>query len=458
MLAAFVIVIAGMRTAEPILNPLLLSIFLSVVSAPAYFGLLKRGFSQWMSLLIVIACLSALFFGMLYFVVGSITSFTARQDHYRGMIAERKQEIQRRVDQWLPDWAKPAATEESIDGDKPTAPDEPAGNDSTDADSPDADLADTTPNATDSDAPESPDADAAQTTTEDQSTDQDSELLVSASPDESDSGESATTLDDEATDQSDQDDQQPRDGPDHKADSSDHLQTGGEGEKKSWSKLIYSQFDPGTVISLSASLVTSLGNLLSNAFLILLTVVFILLEVSTFRAKLNQAFERNAETTHRAREIIQSIQKYIAIKTVLSLLTGVLITVWLVIFKVPYAGLWGLLAFLLNYIPNVGSIIAAIPAVLIAWLELSTFPAIGAAIGFVVINMVVGNFLEPRLMGRGLGLSALVVFCSMVFWGWVLGPIGMLLSVPLTMTVRIALEGFDDTKWIAILMSNIERD
>ena len=129
-----------------------------------------------------------------------------------------------------------------------------------------------------------------------------------------------------------------------------------------------------------------------------------------------------------------------------------------------------LLAFMLNFIPNVGSIAAAVPAVLIVWLDTNVspgsgdsanmivvkelLPAAGVAAGYVIVNVVIGNFLEPRWMGRTLGLSPLVIFCSMIFWGWVLGSTGMLLSVPLTMTVHLVLSGFDDTRWIATLMGS----
>ncbi len=140
------------------------------------------------------------------------------------------------------------------------------------------------------------------------------------------------------------------------------------------------------------------------------------------------------------------------IKTLVSLATGIAIAIWLGVLGVDYAMLWGLLAFLLNYVPNIGSIIAAIPAVLLALVQLGVGSALLAALGFLVVNAAIGNVIEPRFMGRGLGLSTLVVFLSLVFWGWVLGPVGMLLSVPLTMTVKIALESNEDTRWIAILL------
>jgi predicted PurR-regulated permease PerM len=136
----------------------------------------------------------------------------------------------------------------------------------------------------------------------------------------------------------------------------------------------------------------------------------------------------------------------------MSLATGIAVFILLVVVGVNYAVLWGLLAFFLNYVPNIGSIIAAIPAVLLALIQLGFVESVIVAAGFVIINLLVGNVIEPRFMGRGLGLSTLVVFLSLIFWGWVLGPVGMLLSVPLTMTAKIALDSREETRWIATLL------
>jgi predicted PurR-regulated permease PerM len=141
-----------------------------------------------------------------------------------------------------------------------------------------------------------------------------------------------------------------------------------------------------------------------------------------------------------------------AIKTLVSLATGILVAIWLTVIGVDYALLWGLLTFALNYVPNIGSIIAAVPAVLLAIIQLGFMRAGAAAAGYVVINLLMGSVIEPRFMGRGLGLSTLVVFLSLIFWGWVLGPVGMLLSVPLTITAKIALDSRDETRWIAVLL------
>jgi len=157
----------------------------------------------------------------------------------------------------------------------------------------------------------------------------------------------------------------------------------------------------------------------------------------------------SAEGIHR---FIASVNQYLFIKTIVSLGTGIAVTLLLWVIGVDYPILWGLVAFLFNFVPNIGSIIAAIPPLLLALVQLGGESAIYVAIGYIAINMVVGNVIEPRFMGRGVGLSTLIVFLSLVFWGWVLGPVGMLLSVPLTMIVKIALETREDTRWIAVLL------
>ncbi|UCE63456.1 MAG: AI-2E family transporter, partial [Nitrospirota bacterium] len=132
----------------------------------------------------------------------------------------------------------------------------------------------------------------------------------------------------------------------------------------------------------------------------------------------------------------------------------IIVTLWVWLLGIDFPLIWGLLAFLLNYIPNLGSIIAAIPAVLLGYIQFDPGRALLVALGYVIINIVFGNFVEPRLMGRKLGLSTLVVFLSLVFWGWLWGPVGMLLSVPMTMIVKISLESNPSTQWVGILMDS----
>jgi predicted PurR-regulated permease PerM len=146
------------------------------------------------------------------------------------------------------------------------------------------------------------------------------------------------------------------------------------------------------------------------------------------------------------------MKRYVVIQTGVSLVTGILIGSWLAILGVDFPVLWGLMAFLLNFIPNLGSIIAAIPAILLTLVQLGMGHAALAAAGYVVISFMIGNVVQPRLMGRGLGLSTLVVFLSLLFWGSLLGLVGMVLSVPITMAFKIAFESNESTRWIAVLL------
>ena len=210
--------------------------------------------------------------------------------------------------------------------------------------------------------------------------------------------------------------------------------------------------NPGTAMQVFAGTLDNFRKLLTNGFMIILTVIFMLLEVSGFPDKMHAALGDRGSPSEGLDKIALSIKRYIAIKTVTSLATGILVAISLVILGVDYPALWGLVAFLLNYVPNIGSIIAAVPAVMLSFIQFGmgrTLFVIGA---YLLVNITIGSIIEPRVMGRRVGLSTLVVFLSLVFWGWVLGPIGMLLSVPLTMIVKISLEQSEDTRWIAVLL------
>jgi predicted PurR-regulated permease PerM len=211
-------------------------------------------------------------------------------------------------------------------------------------------------------------------------------------------------------------------------------------------------FDPKAALGLVGNLASNLGSLLNNAFLLFLTVCFILLEASSFPHKVREAFGDSPEIEDRMAEIGESIRRYLAIKTLTSLLTGLLAYAALMLLGVNFAPLWGLIAFLLNFVPAVGSVIAAIPAVALAFIDNGGETAALVTLCYVGINIAIGNFLEPRVMGEGMGLSPLIVVTSLVFWGWVLGPVGMVLAVPLTVILRITLGSQPSTRWVAVLL------
>lgn len=215
--------------------------------------------------------------------------------------------------------------------------------------------------------------------------------------------------------------------------------------------------DPGWAMGLVAAILNSLKDVLTNMFLIIFMMIFMLLEASSFGTKVEAAFGRSANSLERPRVFLQNLGRYLGIKTVVSAATGLCVGILTWSLGLDFPLLWAMLAFLLNYIPTIGSIIAAVPAILLALVQLGPGAAGAIAMGFAAINVVFGNVIEPRMMGYGVGISPLVVFVGLVFWGWVFGPVGMLLSVPLTMALKLALESDERTRWIAIFIGS-ERD
>ncbi len=198
--------------------------------------------------------------------------------------------------------------------------------------------------------------------------------------------------------------------------------------------------------------VRTVGAFLSNTFLVLLTVIFILFEAAGFSRKIAAAFGAPRESFSQLTRMARQVQTYLVVKTAVSAATGLTVGIWVALMGLDFPLLWGVLAFLFNFIPTLGSIVAAVPAVLLAVVQFGPGRAAVVAAGYLAINVIFGNGIEPTLMGRRLGLSTLVVFGSLVFWGWVWGPIGMLFSVPLTMAVKIVLENSREFRWVAILL------
>ena len=212
-------------------------------------------------------------------------------------------------------------------------------------------------------------------------------------------------------------------------------------------------FDVQLLFGYFAKFLSGITGVFGNLFLVLLTLMFMLLEASSFPRKLLALSGGRPLLFEQANRIRDSINHYMTLKTIISLFTGMLVALLTKVLGIDYPVLWGLLAFFFNFVPSIGSIIAAVPAVLLALIQTDLQTTLLTIAGYAAINVTIGNLIEPRVMGKGLGLSTLVVFISLVFWGWVLGPIGMLLSVPLTMIVKVTLENFEQTHWIAILLS-----
>jgi len=214
------------------------------------------------------------------------------------------------------------------------------------------------------------------------------------------------------------------------------------------------QLTPESGVRVFTVIVAGFGTVITNAFIVLVIVFFILLEAAALPGKLRAAAAGDAKWMDRTEQVVRAVRRYMVLKTVVSVATGLLVTAALMIIGVDYPWMWGTVAFLFNFVPNVGSILAAIPAVLLAVLQLGFLPGLYTAAAYLGINILIGNFLEPRFMGHRFGLSPLVVLLSLVFWAWVLGPIGMLLSVPITIALSIGFSANPNTRALAILLAD----
>ncbi|HIP39489.1 MAG TPA: AI-2E family transporter [Desulfocapsa sulfexigens] len=324
-MAAFVIVVAGMKAAAPLVVPFLLAVFLAIICAPPVFWLQKRGLPEFVGMLLMISVILGVWLSLVTLIGSSMTDFSSNVPKYQQNLLEQTAGWW----QWL--------------------------------------------------------------------------------------DKQGITLD---------------------------------------RSILTDTFNPGKLLKMAANTLNGLGGMLTNTFVIFLTFFFILSEAAGFPCKLRAIQGEQSLALVKYSEIAQGVNRYLGIKTLTSLVTGVTVALGLSLQGLDYAIMWGVVAFFFNFIPNIGSIIAAIPAVLLSLVQLGWGAAILTGGIYFVVNIVIGSIIEPRVMGKGVGLSVLVVFLSLAFWGWVLGPVGMLLSVPLTMAVRIALEGTENTRWLAILLAS----
>jgi predicted PurR-regulated permease PerM len=217
-------------------------------------------------------------------------------------------------------------------------------------------------------------------------------------------------------------------------------------------------FNPSGLLNFAGGFLKSFTAVLSKSFLIFLTVTFMLFETSSLRTKIYLLARKEDSTQNPFEQFSQKLNSYLAIKTVISLITGALVSIGLMVIGVDFALLLGVIAFLLNYIPSIGSVIAAAPAVLVALVGLELNSILWVISLYLSVNIIMGNIIEPKYMGKGLGLSVLVIFLSLIFWGFVLGSVGMFLAVPLSMTIKIALDSHPSTSQIGMLLSSVDKN
>lgn len=212
--------------------------------------------------------------------------------------------------------------------------------------------------------------------------------------------------------------------------------------------------EPTAFVDVLGRLAAATADMSRYTFTVILLVIFIWLEAPRLPKRLEPHLR--PETTDRLRRNLHDLRHYMALKAVMSLLTGIGVSAWCFLMDIPFAFVMGVAAFVLNFVPVIGSIIAAVPALAISFIDHGSGHMLVVMIGYVVINIGISNGLEPRVLGRGLGLSPLAIVLSLLIWGWILGPVGMLLSVPLTMTIRAMLKDVDGCEAFVAMLSNDE--
>ncbi|MSP57082.1 MAG: AI-2E family transporter [Myxococcales bacterium] len=214
-------------------------------------------------------------------------------------------------------------------------------------------------------------------------------------------------------------------------------------------------FDPARVFLLLRTGLSTVASLLSVGFIVAIIMIFILAEATVFPYKFQAILGGNRQGRQRITHTIEEVQAYLGIKFQISLARGVCVGLMCWAMRVDFPLLLGFIAFLLSFVPTIGSIIAAVPGIALALILHGEGSAVVVTLGYLVIDLFFGNLLEPTIMGRRMGLSTLVVVLSLLFWGWVWGPVGAVLSVPLTMVLKIALENVPDLRWIAVLLDQV---
>jgi AI-2 transport protein TqsA len=211
---------------------------------------------------------------------------------------------------------------------------------------------------------------------------------------------------------------------------------------------------PGSIVGYALKVVQNVSQTAGNLLVLVLLMAFMMIEAVRYPQKLREAFASSPEVLRRFSEFGDSIRSYVGLNAVFGLGAALLDTVLLLSFGVDYAILWGVLSFLLSFIPNVGFIIALTPPTLLALIQFGFGRAIAVLVGYIVINFIVDNIIKPRFVGERFDLSPLVVVVSLLFWGWLIGPMGALAAVPLSIGAKFLFESFEDSRWIAHLMSD----
>jgi len=394
--AAIIVILAGLKAAQSLISPFLLAVFFAMILTPPLRWLKKKGLPELLAILVLSTFVLLMGLGIILLFSNSLTRFTAKLPAY----TEKVTTAYTTIDTWINDVAdKFQDFGESLYQFHPLEHEEPVENrDQEESREHGEQTADS----------------GRQTETEEAF-----EVFTEPVSSERDTAREPAVVPPER-------------------------------ERLSLSNVIH----VNDLVSFVQFGVNTLLNIATVSMLVIIMLVFILLEAARIPDKVKEAFDGRDLSNEYFKKIAEDTWHYMRIKTIICFLTGLSTSIGLWFLGVEYAILWGMLMFFLNYIPNIGQVIASIPPILLALIDGGISLALWATLWLIIVNTFWGIGVEPRYMGQGLGISSLVVLLSLIFWGWLLGPVGMFLSAPLTMVVKIVLQNDQKTKWIAVLLSN----
>lgn len=215
---------------------------------------------------------------------------------------------------------------------------------------------------------------------------------------------------------------------------------------------------PEAIVGYALKVIGGLTSTLGTLGIVVLVMAFLMIESVRYPQKLRDAFHATVDSAERLNKFVESMRSYVVINTIFGLAAGVANTVLLLFVGVDLAIFWGVLSFLLSFLPNIGFLLALVPPALLALLQFGVPQTLVVVIGFTLLNFLIDNVIKPRFFGDSLDISPAVVVVSLVFWGWLLGPVGALLAVPLSISVRFLVESHEESRWIGHLLSDAEAE
>ena len=437
--AAMVIILAGIQAASGLVGPMLLALFLAVILLVPLRWLQNHGCPQFLAFLIVLVCTIALFVGIIYIVSQSLTDQISKMPFYRDQLVEKYAELENQLEKWGFMIGEFIPKRGEVEPDEPT-PDEPA-------------VPVPMPEET---AP--PDAPIVPVPPPDETPPVIIKKIIRPTEDTSTPPDSDPIS--EAVDQEDAESSELE--PDETQISIAAIHTLSPEEMEEFVRQAIETIDPPSLIALDPQIVALwitrvmvyMRSMLEGGFLVLIFTIFMLFEASVFPAKVNRAFGKdgpiNIEHFHR---IAEDIRRYLFLKTLANLMSGGAAMFVYYMFGVPAWFFWGIVAFFMYYIPNIGGTLAAIiPGALILMGPYGIPGVLVYAVCLLTIECAIAYGIEPKILGHGLRLSTLVIILSLFFWGFLLGPIGLFLAAPLTVMIKIILQAFPETRWLAIFL------